>query len=136
MQNFLQLLMDVVLLIAQKQAEEEEEEAESPEKDARDEMKQALAGESDAPSPEKEHEDSNNDETDTQKIANDMDLNDDQKLDSDQEHKSLDFYNGDEQEPKQMIDVEDEAMMLQEGSPQTEDDPMEHEEKFSEEKPQ
>lgn len=76
MQNFLQLLMDVVLLIAQKQAEEEEEEAESPEQDARDEMKLALGGESDAPSPDKDHDGSNKDETDTQKIANDMDLND------------------------------------------------------------
>lgn len=121
MQNFLQLLMDVVLLIAQKQGEEEEEEEEV---DPRDELKAQLGEDSgNQDSPEQDEE--NKDETDTQKLAQDLGLNPAERSSTKKHARSesdpgddkpgdLDFYNPDK-EPQQLIDVEDDAMVLNEG---------------------
>lgn len=58
-------------------------------------------------SPEKEEKGSSKEETDTQKLANDMGLKDEQPVED-----KLDFYSGADKEPEQMIDVEDDAMVL------------------------
>lgn len=71
MQNFLQLLMDVVLLIAEKQEEEEEEAEQDPKaalKQQLDKPEEAKKGDKAAQPPDAE------DETDTQKLANDLGL--------------------------------------------------------------
>lgn len=86
MYNFLQLLMDVVLLIAQKQDEEEEEE------DPKEALKKQLGGGSD----KKKKKNEDDDETDTQKLAEDL------GLDNKQSKKA----------PEQRIDVEEDAKIL------------------------
>lgn len=115
MQNFLQLIMDVVLLLAQKQQEEEEEEAEEDPKAALREQLDKEKEEEGA-SPEKGGESgSNKDETDTQKLANDMGLKEPgsaKKEESDDEPK-LDFYGADK-EPEQIVDDDLEEEMHKE----------------------
>lgn len=86
MQNFLQLLMDVVVLIAENQEEEEEEPNSSAKKNNKESKQNENRGDS-APNPPDPE-----DETDTQKLADDMGI-----------------YMGDEMSPDAQFEMADEA---------------------------